>query len=301
MKRRHKIWIGLKAYLWIVLGSFITAVSINVFLVPNKIAPGGVTGLATVIYYLSGMRFPVGVTMLVLNIPLIIAGLKLIGRKFIFRTLFGTILLSLIIDLTEPVLENFIDIFLLSPENNGAYPDVFLYSVFGGVLMGVGLGLVFRSGATTGGTDLAARLVNKFIPAFSMGQVLLFIDACVVVVAAVTFRSFRLAMYALVALFIASRLIDTILEGVSFAKALYIVSGKSEEIAARILKELDRGVTALKGKGMYTGSDRQVLFCIVHRRQIAELKSIVRSTDENAFVILSDVREVLGEGFKNYE
>jgi uncharacterized membrane-anchored protein YitT (DUF2179 family) len=292
-----KIWKNLKAYLWIILGSFLTAIAINVFLLPYKIAPGGVSGLATVIHYLSGKRYPVGITMLILNIPLFITGIKLIGRKFILRTLFGTILLSFVIDITGDALRNFVNMYLLFPVSNDYVNDILLYSIFGGVLMGTGLGLIFRSGATTGGTDLAARIVKKFIPALSMGQTLLIIDACVVITAAVAFKSFKLGMYAVVALFIASKLIDTILEGVSFAKALFIISDKSDEISERILKELDRGVTALKGKGMYTGNNRQILFCVVHRRQIEEIKSIVRKIDENAFVILSDVREVLGEGF----
>jgi len=301
MKYKNKIWKSIKAYLLIILGSFITAIAINVFLLPYKIAPGGLSGLATVIYYLSGERYPVGMTMLVLNVPLIIIGIKLIGRKFALRTLFGTIMLSFVIDATGELLRDFANILLLFPGSNEYFPDILLYSIFGGVLMGAGLGIIFHSGATTGGTDLAARIVNKFIPALSMGQTLLLIDVSVVITAAASFKSFKLGMYAIVALFIASKLIDTILEGVSFAKALFIISEKSDDIADKILGELERGVTALRGKGMYTGNDRQVLFCVVHRRQITELKNIVKNIDENAFIILTDVREVLGEGFKIYE
>lgn len=167
--------------------------------------------------------------------------------------------------------------------------------------MGVGLGLVFRSGATTGGTDLAARIIHHFFPSFTMGQILLLVDAAVVVFAAVSFNSFLLALYAIVSLFISSKFIDTILEGVNFAKALFIISNRSDEIANNILDSLDRGVTGLKGKGMYTGDDKQVLFCVVHRRQIPQVKAIVKKVDENAFIILTDVREVLGEGFKTYD
>ena len=167
--------------------------------------------------------------------------------------------------------------------------------------MGVGLGLVFRYGATTGGTDLAARIVNHFIPGFTIGQTLLFIDTTVVIVAAVAFQSFLLGMYAIVTLFIASKIIDAILEGVNFAKALFIISDRSDEIAVRIMKELDRGVTALKGTGMYTGNNKQVLFCVVHRSQLPALKEIAGEIDRNAFIVLADIREVLGEGFQTYD
>lgn len=301
MKFKRKLFRELRVYLWIIIGSFITATAINIFLVPYKIAPGGVTGLATVIYYISGERFPVGTTMLVLNIPLFITGIRFIGGRFAIRTLFSTVFLSFVIDTTEPISRYFVENYLLKMENMPTAPDILLYSIFGGALMGLGLGLVFKSGATTGGTDLAARIVHHFAPSFTVGQILLFIDAAVVIFAAISFNSFLLAMYAIVTLFIASKVIDAILEGVNFAKALFIISDKSEEIAKRILSDLDRGVTGLKGKGMYTGNEKQVLFCVVHRRQIPELKMIVKKIDEKAFIILTDIREVLGEGFKTYE
>lgn len=297
-KRMFKDW---KDYGWIIAGSILTAASINIFLVPYKIAPGGVTGLATVVYYLSGGRFPVGMTMLALNIPLFIAGIKFIGGRFAVRTLFSTFFLSLVIDATEPFTSYFVGHYLSKLENMAPTPDLLLYSIFGGFLMGAGLGVVFKSGATTGGTDLAARIVHHFIPGFTIGQILLFIDASVVVFAAVSFRSFQLAMYAIVTLFIASKIIDAILEGVNFAKALFIISDKSDKIAERILRDLDRGVTALKGTGMYTGNGKQVLFCVVHRNQLPRLKEMVREIDKKAFIVLADIREVLGEGFKTYD
>jgi len=301
MRRIKKLFKGWKDYLWIIFGSLLTAASINIFLVPYKIAPGGVTGIATVIYYLSGFRFPVGAIMLALNIPLFILGIKFIGGRFGIRTLFSTLFLSLAIDLTEPFTRNLIENYLMELEDTPPSPDLLLYSLFGGLIMGIGLGLVFRSGATTGGTDLAARIVNHFVPAFTMGQILLFIDASVVVFAAISFKSFLLALYAIVTLFVASNVIDAILEGVNFAKALFIISDRSDEIAKKILVDIDRGVTALKGTGMYTGSDKQVLFCVVHRAQLPQLKEIVRDIDEKAFIVLADIREVLGEGFKTYE
>lgn len=301
MVQIKKMFNGWQDFVWIIIGSIITAAGINIFLVPYKIAPGGVTGIATVVYYLSGFRFPVGVTMLVLNIPLFLFGMKFIGGRFAFRTLFSTLFLSFAIDTTDPFTRYFAEHYLVKPENTPSSPDLLLYSIFGGFIMGAGLGLVFKSGATTGGTDLAARIVNHFVPAFTMGQILLFIDASVVVFAAVAFKSFQLGLYAIVTIFIASQVIDAILEGVNFAKALFIISDKSEDISKRILVELDRGVTALKGTGMYTGSEKQVLFCVVHRAQLPQLKEIVRKIDTKAFVVLADIREVLGEGFKTYD
>ena len=297
-KRIFKNW---KDYLQIIVGSVITAAAINVFLVPHKIAPGGVTGIATVIYYLSGGRFSVGVTMLILNIPLFIIGIKFIGGRFALRTLFSTILLSFVIDTTEPFTKYFIEHYLIKLQNVTSTPDLLLYSLFGGFFMGAGLGLVLRSGATTGGTDLAAKIVHHFIPNITMGQLLLLIDSGVIIFAAVSFNSFLLALYAIVSLFISSKVIDAILEGVNFAKAVFIISDKSDDIARHILTELDRGVTALKGTGMFTRNDKQVLYCVLHRGQLPLLKEFVKKIDPSAFVILSDVREVLGEGFKTYE
>lgn len=293
-----KYWID---YFMIFIGSIITAGSINIFLVPYKIAPGGASGIATVLFYISNGKFPVGMTMLALNIPLFLLGIRFIGKKFVIKTLFGTVLLSLIIDLTEPFTHAFTKKFMEMSGGQIYSQDILLYSLFGGFLMGVGLGLVFKSGATTGGTDLAARIVTHFFPMLTMGETLLLIDTSVIILAAVAFKSFQLGLYAIVTLYISSKVIDAILEGVNFAKAVFIISDFAGQISDRILKDLDRGVTALEGTGMYTESKKQVLLCIVNRGQIPLLKNIVKNVDQNAFIILADVREVLGEGFKTYE
>lgn len=272
-------------YLLITFGSFITAVSINMFLSPNKIAPGGVSGIAIVLFYL--FKFPVGTTMLVLNVPLFILGIRHLGGAFGVKTLYSTVVLSAIIDLTTffPVLTR----------------DPLLASLYGGIIMGTGLGLVFRAGATTGGTDLAAKIIHRFLPFFTLGQLLLVVDFSVIVFAAIVFKNYDLALYATATLFVGSRVIDGILEGVNFAKAVFIISSRSKYIAERIMKELDRGVTGLDGTGMYTGQDKIVLMCIVRRNEIPALKSIVKEIDKNAFIMLTEAREVLGEGFKAYD
>ena len=263
MDKKYKL---IKDYLLIFIGSAITAISINIFLVPNKIAPGGVSGIATVIYYLSGERLSVGIVMLILNVPLFIVGMKYIGRKFIVRTFFSTILLSVLIDLTQAISSSFFSNYLITsssiPTAGSAIisskvssmvyytSDLLLYSIFGGLLMGIGLSMVFKSGATTGGTDLAAKIMNHFLPSLTVGQYLLLIDGAVIILAAITFKSILLALYAIITLFLMSKVIDAIIEGVNFAKAVYIISDRSDEIAETIMKEMDRGVTALNGKGM---------------------------------------------------
>jgi len=286
-------------YLWIIIGSAITAAAINIFLVPYKIAPGGVTGIATVIFYLAGEIVPVGTIMLILNVPLFIFGYRYIGRRFFVRTLISTILLSVMIDLFEPFTTMLTEQLALEKLTEG--PDYLLYSIFGGFFMGLGLGLVFKSGATTGGADLGARIMHHFVPWLTMGKALLIIDSAVIIFAAIAFRSFILALYSILALYISSKIIDVILEGMNFAKSVFIISDHADTIAADIMKELDRGVTALKGIGMYSGNEKKVLYCVLQRNQLQELKTLVKRTDPLAFIILSEVTEVLGEGFKTYD
>ena len=290
-----------KDYITIVMGSLITAIAINVFLIPYRIEPGGVSGIATVIHYLSNQKLPVGVTALIFNIPLFIAGLKLIGRKFAIRTLFSIIFLSIFIDFSAPYTQYFARTYLSTLENIGSFQDYLLYSIFGGALMGFGLGIVFRSGATTGGSDLLARLINHLHPNFTIGQILLVIETCIVIFATIAFKSVLLGLYAVVVLFIQSKVIDAVIEGVNYAKAIFIISDQSEEIGKKILYEIERGVTALKGIGMYTGVEKSILLCVLHRGQLPALKEKVSQIDNKAFIILTDVREVFGEGFKNYE
>lgn len=280
-------------YLILALGCFIMAISLNIFLVPNKIAPGGVTGIATVMFHLSHEKLPVGLTMLVLNIPLFLLGYKLIGRGFLFRTLLGSIILSIFVDITGP----YTDYFLKEVDPVFSKPDLLLYSISGGFLLGIGLGLVFRVGATTGGTDLASALAHSVFSRIPTGQILLFIDGVVVVFAAISFGSLKLGLYAIISIYITSRVIDTMLEGVNFAKGLFIISDKWEDISTEILSRINRGVTAFYGKGLYSGEDKQILLCVVRRKEIQKVKSVVNTIDPDAFIFLTDIREVLGEGF----
>lgn len=275
MKRRGAIAV----YGWIILGCLLTALAFNFFFIPNQIAPGGVSGIGTVVFYLFGL--PVGVTMLLLNIPLFLLGLKQMGGGFGIRTLFATILLSLMIDFIKvpPLTE-----------------DLMLASIYGGVLMGAGLGIVFRMNATTGGTDLFARLVHRHLPFISVGWVLFFIDFFVVLSAGIVFGPSE-AMYAVVALAVGAKIIDLVQEGLNTAKAVFVISDAAPAISNRILTDMDRGVTLLHGQGAYTGREKEVILCVISRMQIVRLKGIIQDIDPQAFVLVADVREVMGEGF----
>lgn len=267
-------------YAGVLLGVFITAIGLTWFLIPGKIAAGGVSGLATVTFYL--FNFPVGLTMLALNIPLFVASLKVLGLRFGAKTLFGSAALSLIIDFM----------------NNWAFPltgDSLLASVYGGVISGIGLGIAFRFGGSTGGTDLAAQIIARYFP-ISVGQALLVVDGVVIALAGLVFGP-ELALYALVAVFISTKTIDVIQEGQSYAKAAFIIANDPDTIGNRIMEKLERGVTQINAKGMFTGSEREMLFVIVSRSEIAKLKQIVYDVEQDAFFVITDVSEVLGEGF----
>lgn len=291
-----KVLSTLKSYLLITFGAVITALAINIFLVPYKIAPGGLSGLATVLYYLTNGKLSIGITMLAINVPLFLMGYKFIGRKFFIRTLYGTVILSVIIDATEKYIGNIAQKLLLNGTSSVA-PDILLYSIIGGFLSGIGLGIVLKMDATTGGTELAAKLLNRLFHSLTIGQMLLAIDAIIIMFAIIVFNSILIGLYSLVSLFITIKVIDAIVEGVDYARAIFIISEKQDEISRRLLVELDRGVTELKGKGVYSGKDKNVLLCVAARTQVQQLKEIVHEIDKNAFMILTDVREVLGEGF----
>ncbi len=295
--KHKKILTFLKDYTYIIVGCLLTALAIDIFFVPFKIAPGGLAGIATVIFHLTNGKFSVGLVILVINIPLFLLGIKNIGGAFFVKTFISTLLLSFFIDIFEPHTHRFVEKYLVDISNSDSNANLLLYCIFGGVVTGIGLGIVFRAGSTTGGTDLAARILHKFLPRFSVGQILLFVDGIVVVFAAIAFKSVLLGLYAIVAIYITSKVIDAILEGVNYAKAVYIISDYSNEIAKRILEEVNRGVTGLDGTGMYTNSEKKVLMSILERSQIPKVKRIVKEIDPNAFIVVSDVREVFGEGF----
>ncbi len=267
-------------YIYILLGTIIIAFAFDLFLVPNQIAAGGVSGLATVLYHLFGV--PVGIIMLLLNLPLFLAGVRNFGGTFGVRTIFGAVSLSIITDLLA---------IYVSPLTT----DRLLASVYGGILCGIGTGIIFRNKGTTGGSDIGARLLSRYTR-LTAGQALMVIDFFVIAIAGIIF-GVEMSLYAFFTLYITGKVLDFIQEGASVGKAAFIISKKSDYIAETILSQMDRGATVFSAYGAYTGQKRDVVLSVVSRAEIARLKEIVHSIDENAFVIITDVHEVLGEGF----
>ncbi len=274
---KHKI---LK-YLYVTLGTLIAGISFNLFLIPNHLAVGGVSGLATVLNFLTNI--PVGTIMIICNIPLYILGITYEGKGFAVKSLFGTVMLSL-----------FIDVFAFLP---CIVTDLILASLFGGVLTGIGLGMVLQAGASTGGTDIIAKVLNRKLKHISMGTLIFIIDMIVIFLAVVVFKNIYTGLYSVVALFVSSKMIDLLVEGANFAKLAFIISNDSEKTANAIINNLNRGATYLSGKGVYTNNDKNVILCTIKRNEIGKLKELVFEVDKNAFVIITEAREVLGEGF----
>ncbi len=273
----------LLAYSQIALGCLLGAAAYPMFLVPNTIAPGGLTGVATILNALFGT--PVGSVSLLLNVPLFIIGYRSMGRVFAFRSLVATVVFSLLIDwLPVPVVTS----------------DTLLGSLFGGALMGVGLGLILRGGATTGGSDMVARMVHVRFQHISVGAFLFYIDVCVVL-AAGFFISAESALYAFISIYAASRLIDLVVEGFDRQKACYIITQQTEAVKQRLMNDLGRGLTILNAHGGFRGEERPVLLCIVSAQEVSRLKAIVRMEDERAFVFITEAHEVLGEGFHDWK
>jgi uncharacterized membrane-anchored protein YitT (DUF2179 family) len=269
-----------KSILAIIIGTAIMGFGINAFNIPNNLAEGGITGISIIIKLLLPF-VDQGIVYFALNVPLFILGWKVLGRTAFFYTILGTVSLSIFLSLFEGVLP-------LPME------DRLLASLYAGVSIGTGLGIIFRYGGTTGGVDIIARLLHKYM-GISMGRTL-FVSDMLVIGASLVYLNVESAMYTLVAVFIAARVIDFFQDGAYAGKALTIISKQAEEIARQIL-QLGRGVTILAGKGAFSGEDKQVVYVVVSRNEVMRFKNIVQEIDPHAFVIVNDVHEVLGEGF----
>ena len=269
------------AWFQIVIGCVIGAAAYPTFLDPGKIAPGGLTGVAMILKHLWG--WDIGITSLLLNIPLFVIGYKAMGRVCAFRSLVATILVSLMIDLLPLA----------------AIPvEPMLGTLYGGILLGIGLGFILRGGATTGGTDMAARMVHKYLPFLSVGMFLFLID-CVVVIAAWIFIGSSEALYALICIFVSGKAVDMVMLGLSSNKACFVISDAWERVSQRLMNEMERGVTQLSAKGAYTGKDRPVVLCVLPPQEVSRLKEIVRQEDEKACMFITEAHEALGEGFSS--
>lgn len=273
----------------LIVGTAFVAISIQCIYDPISLVTGGFSGLAIVIKAVTESFIPGGIplwlTNIALNIPVFLVAFKVKGKRFIGRTLVGAFLLSAWLYILPPL--------------DLTQGDYILAAVFGGVICGIGMGLILLAKATTGGTDMVATIIQHYVRHYSIVQILQILDAMVVLCGLYVF-GLRAALYAIVAIFITTKVSDTLMEGFKFSKAAFIITDRYELVAKRILQELDRGVTGLLAKGMYSGADKCVLYCVVSQKEIVQVKEIVAETDPEAFVIVSDAREVLGEGFLEY-
>lgn len=290
---------------FLLVGSLISAFAVNSFYVPVRLTMGGVSGIVSIIYQLTGKGefLSFGILFLLLNIPLLVLGKLVINSRFVARSIIGTLVYSVMIDVTEKLFGDWYAQYIDKPLATGG-ADPLIYCLFGGVLYGIGLGLVFRAGYTTGGTDILAMVIYRKFPHFSIGQFILVLDATIVLSSAIAYRkeegpAILMAMYSFIAMYLTTKAIDIILEGFEYCRTAYVISDHSDVIAERVLEEMGRGVTALDGRGMYTGTRKSVLMCVLSKKQVPQIKQIVSSIDPEAFVIVMEAREVLGQGFGN--
>ncbi len=275
-------------YTLIVVGSFILAAGFVLFITPHRIVPGGVYGISIVLHYLFGT--PVGMMALAFDIPLTIIGIKILGPRFGIKTVVGFVLTAVFNDLltlwygTVPLIPD----------------DVLLSSVFGGVFVGLGVGLIFKSKATSGGSDIIAMIIAKYTK-MPVGQLMILVDSTIVLFGLIAFKDWTIPFYSLIVIFITGKVIDLILEGINYDKVLFIISDKTEEIREKIINDLGRGGTLLNAKGIYKKSDKTVIFTVLNRREVAILQEFIRSVDKHAFVTVLNANEILGEGFKSLD
>ncbi|GAB1403797.1 YitT family protein [Lentimicrobium sp.] len=274
------------AYGFILIGTALVATGYVFFITPYKIVPGGVYGISIVIHYLTG--WPLGLTALAFNIPLTIVGTKILGPRFGTKTVVGFFLTSV-----------FVDIFSFF---SGFRPlvdsDPLLSSIFGGATVGIGVGLIFKARATSGGTDVVAMILAKFTR-LPLGQLMIIVDSCIVLIGFVAFGDWHIPLYSWITIFVMGKTIDAVLQGVSYEKTLFIVSEKHEAIRDKIINDLNRGGTFLTGEGMYNGSQKKVIFTVVNRRELAMLEEFINQVDPKAFLTVMDASEILGQGFKS--
>lgn len=275
---------GIVEFLGLVVGCTSMAVGINTFLKPHTIAPGGLSGLSVVLNKVTGIS--VSTMMLLIGIPLVIFAFKILGAKNSVKTLIGTILFSLIVNITSPL------------ANLGATNDLLLSSISGAILLGIGIGIMFRVDASTGGTDLIALILSKKFPGIKPTKFMICLDAFVVISSGIASQNIEIALYSAIALYVVVKVADAIMEGLDYSKAFFIISNHADDIKSVITRELDRGLTILEGRGGYTNEEKQVLLVVVYKNQEVYLKKLVKTADPSAFIIVSNVHEVLGQGFK---
>lgn len=273
-------------YLVILIGSLVYASSVVIFTSPNNIAPGGITGIATMLNFMFSL--PIGTLIFALNIPLLVWGAIENGVSFLTKAIVGTAFVSIAIDVLSPLL----------PVYSG---DTMLAAIFGGILNGVGLGFIFYRGGSTGGTDIVALNLHKHFPHISTGTIILIADVVVLVMALFVYHSLESALYAAIAIFVSIKIIDTISYGTSRdnGKLMFIITNKYDEVSGVIMNDLDRGVTLLDGEGAYSGEKKRVIMCAARPQQVFKIQNAVKKVDENAFIIVTTAGTIRGKGFVN--
>lgn len=269
----------------LIIGCLFMAISINMFLNPHNIAPGGLTGVSIIINTLTG--FPIWLINIVFDIPLFLFAFRILGKKDASKTLLGILFLTASLKVTENL------------GNINVTNDVLLSSISGGIILGIALGLIFRINGSTGGTDLIGLLANKTFPSLSVPTLMGFADGCIVILSGVVSRNIEIALYSAIALYIIVKASDVVVEGINTSSSFMIISDKYVEIGNAIRDELERGATILKGQGLYTGNDKNLLLVVVSKKEVVILKKLVKNIDPNSFIIVSDIFEALGEGFKS--
>ncbi len=275
-----------KAYTLILVGAFIMASGFVLFITPHNIVPGGVYGISIVIHHYTG--FPIGMTALAFDIPLTLIGIRVLGPRFGIKTVVGFVLTAVFVD----GLTYFLGEITLVPD------DVLLSSIFGGVFIGLGLGLIFKSKATSGGSDIVAMMIAKYTKQ-PLGQLMIYVDSVIVIVGLFAFNDWKIPLYSLIVIYISGRVVDLVLQGVSYDKTLLIISEKHSEIRDKIIYDLNRGGTFLKGEGMYSGTEKSIIYTVLNRRELAILQDFINKIDPDAFLTVINANEILGKGFKS--
>lgn len=268
--------------LYIILGCSLMAAGTSFFLLPNQLSSGGFAGISTIIYYLFDL--PLGTTMLILNIPLIILTIIRVGKETAIKGIFGTIVLSTLIDIFEKF--------------NPLTEDRLLACIYGGILIGLGTAIVLKANASTGGTDLLSYIIRSFKPHYRASNLIVIIDIAIVLLNVIFFKEIEVGLYSAIAIYLSGKMIDIVFEGIYFTKTMFIVSNKYKEISQIIGEKLDRGSTAIYAKGMYTREKKMILWCVASRGEIAKIKQIAEEIDPRAFIVISSAREAWGKGFK---
>lgn len=284
---KREILEQVRRYVLILFGSALFAIGFDLFLEPNNINCGGVSGLAMVVLHLWDFT-TIGIFSALINVPLFLLGLKKVGAQFFFGSLVGMLSSSLMIDWFAKILP-------------AIHTDMLVSSLFGGAMIGAGLGIVFAEGASTGGTDILGRLLKRVMRNVPIGKVMLMLDIVVITLTGVVFRDINSTLYSAITLTVSSIVLDKVVYGADYSKVAWIITDQYEEISTHIDTELDRGVTLVNAQGFYTRKDKFILLCAIKRKQVAELKELVHKYDPKAFVILQDAHQVLGDGFKRYD